>query len=302
MSTYHLRTIGTPSCVGPRGALTLDDPLLVPLLGILAVAGSDGIEREELVVLLTPNATSSQARNELDRLLALVGAECGDEHLVAQRGTRLMLTPGAVSVDFALLPAEAEHATSAFLRDADIKDAPEFADWLAAARRRVRPKEIDATPPQGRPAMASARTVDTQRTSRWITVALMLLVAVTAAVVMTRPRRTAGFVAGDPVLLADIENTTGDTLLDRGILSAASIALQQSAHLRLYSRAPPRRLRAHADHQSRHRADVRVGPGGGRARSGAIRAGVAAGPDGARIPGDRAPGRCRAREGGGGVE
>ena len=237
MSTYHLRTIGTPSCVGPRGALTLDDPLLVPLLGILAVAGSDGIEREELVVLLTPNATSSQARNELDRLLALVGAECGDEHLVAQRGTRLMLTPGAVSVDFALLPAEAEHATSAFLRDADIKDAPEFADWLAAARRRVRPKEIDATPPQGRPAMASARTVDTQRTSRWITVALMLLVAVTAAVVMTRPRRTAGFVAGDPVLLADIENTTGDTLLDRGILSAASIALQQSAHLRLYSRA-----------------------------------------------------------------
>ncbi len=42
---------------------------------------------------------------------------------------------------------------------------------------------------------------------------------------------------GDQVLLADLENLSGDTLFDRSLVTAAATGLQQSARLRLYPRS-----------------------------------------------------------------
>ena len=42
---------------------------------------------------------------------------------------------------------------------------------------------------------------------------------------------------GDRVLIADVDNATGDTLFDHGLVVAAATGLQQSARLRLYARS-----------------------------------------------------------------
>ena len=231
-----LRTLGTTALLGPQGTIDLEEPRLVALLAILAVSGDAGIEADEVMVLLTPDATSDQARNELDRLLALARHVTGDDALIAHPGGRYALRRGAVSLDVDV-SAQSDRECAAFLAGFRLPDSPEFNEWLTAARRRVQPKvAISEAPPA-----AAASAPNEHKSRRWrssVAIGLLLVAgAVAAWVQVAASRPVAGFAAGDPVLLADIANETGDTLFDRGILSAASVALQQSGHLRLYSRS-----------------------------------------------------------------
>lgn len=60
--------------------------------------------------------------------------------------------------------------------------------------------------------------------------------AIGLAVYSARPAPPPGFDAGEPILLADVDNATGDSIFDESLISAASIGLRQSAQLSLLSR------------------------------------------------------------------
>lgn len=237
----RLRTLGPPALLLQQGERALE-PRLAALLAVLAVAGDAGVEADELMVFLTPDAKPNQARNELDRLLALARHETGDETLIAHPGTRYVLRHDAIMLDVDILRDDTGADCPEFLRDLDLPDSPEFADWLAAARRRVRLKVLTGGDvPADEPARLAAAPPNERRPSRrWRVTALaavFLIVGSAAWVQVARSRPVTGFKPGDAVMLADIANETGDTLFDNGILTAASIALQQSGHLRLYARS-----------------------------------------------------------------
>ena len=65
MAQMHLRTLGVVSLVGPAGAIVLDEPRLVALVVMLAVAGVAGMSEQELMLRLTPDATAEHGRVEL---------------------------------------------------------------------------------------------------------------------------------------------------------------------------------------------------------------------------------------------
>ncbi|MGQ0538370.1 MAG: hypothetical protein ACT4R6_05435 [Gemmatimonadaceae bacterium] len=236
----RLSLLGTPALLVNESERALE-PRLAALLSVLAVAGDAGVEADDLMVLLTPDATPNQARNELDRLLALARHETGDEMLIVHPGTRYVLRRDAIALDVDILPDDGSADCPAFLSDVDLPDCPEFADWLGAARRRVRPKSHTESAAPSYPTDRGAGLPNERRSNRrWRVPALLGLFLAAAGVAswvrVARSRPVAGFKQGDPVLLADIANETGDTLFDQGILTAASVALQQSGHLRLYPR------------------------------------------------------------------
>ncbi|MGQ0640016.1 MAG: hypothetical protein ACT4P6_04470 [Gemmatimonadaceae bacterium] len=152
-----------------------------------------------------------------------------------------MLRRDAIALDVDVMPDEAGTDCPEFLSELDLPESPGFADWLTAARRRVRPNallESDA-PRYAADRAAAAPPNERRRNSRWrvpVLAGVVLIVGTAAWVQVARSRPVTGFHPGDAVLLADISNETGDTLFDSGILTAASIALQQSGHLRLYAR------------------------------------------------------------------
>src|SRR5690242_2335706 len=69
-------------------------------------------------------------------------------------------------------------------------------------------------------------------------VGIVVLALVSLGTYVVRGRGGKGNAAvGDQVLLADLENLSGDTLFDRSLVTAAAAGLQQSARVRLYPRS-----------------------------------------------------------------
>jgi tetratricopeptide (TPR) repeat protein len=224
MATWELRTIGPVALVGTDRAVSLDDPMLIAFLAVLAMAGDHGIASNDLQLLLTPDAKRDVARRKIARLDARTRELLGADALEVRSGERFALAAGALSLDVDVRPAEGESEYADFLRDLRLSDAPEFDAWLAAARRRVRPKIV---------AAREGTAIRQGNTLRLAAAGIVVALAI-GGYVMSRP--STGFATGDVVLLADVANRTGDTLLDQGILAAASVALQQSGRVRLYSR------------------------------------------------------------------
>ncbi len=70
-----------------------------------------------------------------------------------------------------------------------------------------------------------------------LAIAAAAIVAIVAAFLWLRPTGPRDASASDLVLLADPLNETGDTLLDRSVATASTVALQQSKRLAVYPRA-----------------------------------------------------------------
>jgi DNA-binding SARP family transcriptional activator len=224
MSRFRLRTLGAVELTGPSGAVPLEDPRLVAFLVMLAVAGDDGIPDDELLLRLTPDATAPVGRATLARLASTLRGALGDEATVTRTTAGgYALAPGTVSTDVRLLAAVATVPNTAFLAQFRLPDSPEFGEWLEDVRPRI--ERLDSAAhhrPARRMLLATA-------------VAALILVAAAAAYRLM-PDSSAGFTVGDPLLLADVRNETGDPELDNGLRAAAIIALQQSGRIRLYPR------------------------------------------------------------------
>ncbi|MGI8497161.1 MAG: hypothetical protein ACR2OG_06220 [Gemmatimonadaceae bacterium] len=232
MTRLHLRTLGAPSLIGPDGAVTLGDPFLIALLVRLAVAGDTGVSEGELMLLLFPDATAEKARARLAQLLVLMRTHLGGDSTIVGSPSRYTLAPGVLSLDVRLLPAsDPPNATECarFLDGFALPASPEFRDWLSETRRRIEPCPPDVS-----------RVAPQRWGSRGVRIAVGIVLAGAVAgggVHLRRARAIEGVGTGAPILLADVRNDTGDSLFDIGLLSAATIELQQSGRLRLYSRS-----------------------------------------------------------------
>ena len=224
MATWELRTMGSPALASAGRVVPLDDSLFVAFLAVLALAGKDGVAAGEMQLLLTPDAKREAARRELARLAARARDLLGEPSLVIT-GDRYALVDGALSLDVDVSATESESAGGGFLSDLHLADAPEFDAWLASARRRVRPRLPTQRDKSHGPAFGVR-----------VAAALIVLIVVSTGGYFTM-RPSAGFSPGDVMLVADVANQTGDTLFDQSMLTAASVALDQSGRVRLYPRA-----------------------------------------------------------------
>lgn len=229
MPRFELRTLGEISLTGPSGTVALDEPRLVALLALLALSDDPkGVAEDDLLLRLLPDAKPDHARVELARLLAVLRLRLGGESAIARTAAGYALAPGLVGVDARLAPEPHDGAREDFLPGFRLPGSPEFRDWLADARRRVEPRAVAAPAPTWRAAA---------RRTRVVAALALLVIVVFAAAYFSRPRGVEGFNAGDPIVLADVRNETGDSVFESGLLTAATVGLQQSSRLRLYPRS-----------------------------------------------------------------
>jgi len=151
----RFRTLGQVDLRGPDGLPVqelLTQPRRLGLLAYLAVARPRGLHRRDrLVTLFWPELDDTRARAALSQALHVIRKALGPGILVA-RGSE------EVGVDFGRLLADADQfeqaADAGALTDADrlyqgdllpgfhLDDAPEFEDWLAATRTRLRQRAV----------------------------------------------------------------------------------------------------------------------------------------------------------------
>lgn len=220
---FALHTLDRPRLTGPEGPVAFADPRAFALLVLLAMAGEEGMDEDTLLLRLTPSLTPARGRGTLRELTDTLRERLGASAIEWHDAT-LRLVAGVVSLDIGPLEASTRKPTgSRFLRGFTVPDSPEFSDWVEEVRLRVAPLRLDATHRPTRAVMLGAG-----------------LVVVAAAFWLIRGTRSSDasrFPPGGTVVLADVDNATGDTLFDVGLTLAATVALEQSGHLGLLPRS-----------------------------------------------------------------
>jgi len=148
VTRYRLRTFGTLALAGPA-----DDTLLgkhghqhrrLALLAVLAAAGEQGRSRDQLLLLFWPDGTQSRGRHSLEQLLYAIRSSIDEAVFAGVNPVRL--NPDVVSSDVAEfqgalarddLEGAVEVYRGPFLDGFYLSDAPEFEQWLDAARARL---------------------------------------------------------------------------------------------------------------------------------------------------------------------
>lgn len=228
MLRIRLRTLGTVALAGPDGAIVLDEPRLVALVVLLAIAGDAGASEDELLLRLTPDATAERGRADIARLVGIARQRLGAESSVLRTASGYALAPGAIELDVRVLSSDAPTECAEFLADFKLPGSPEFREWVAATRRRV-------TPAVNAPAAGIASRA--KGLFRWPTAVALGVLAVAGGLYFGLPRSASGFARGNPLIVADLRNETGDSVFDVGLMTAATTGLQQSGLLRLYPRS-----------------------------------------------------------------
>lgn len=219
---FLLRTLERPALLGPEGPVVLTDPRALALLVMLALAGEEGVPEDTLLLRLTPELTPARGRGLLKDLGDTLAGVLGP--MVIQRDhTTLRLTPGTVRLDVRRGdPSATGTGAPGFLLGAALPDSPEFLEWLDDTRRRV----VPVRQPVARRLPAPVG----------IGAAVLIVAALAWWAASTRPSTASRFPPGAMVVLADVDNATGDTLFDAGLNEAATIALEQSGYVGLLSR------------------------------------------------------------------
>jgi len=225
---YRLTVLGGLTLSGPTGPIVVGDPLALPQLTRVLLAGADGVVEDDLLLCLTPNLTPIRGRARLAEATAALDRIVG-RPLLPRSNARVLVDATLIEADVGLEgsgpPLTAGEAAT-FLSGVSLPEAPEFTDWVNSVRGKLRWR-IATAPADSGGARASRIRVA-------IGLAGFILLA---AVYGTRAAPPSGFRPGDPVVLADLENSTGDSLFDRSLPTAAVIGLQQSPQLRLVPRA-----------------------------------------------------------------
>lgn len=200
------------------------DDTLVALLVLLALAGPAGMETGDLLLYLTPDLTRENGKAELKRLASALDAVLNTDGAVTTTPTGLALRPELVELDVRIVEGEVQPDAD-FLAAFDISNSPELAEWIERMRRHVVPV-VDAERPTTR-----------HRSRKYVALGAAVVVLSAAGMYIAAPHAVSGFNAGDPLIVADIQNQTGDSLLGLGVATAATVSLQQSSHVQLYPRA-----------------------------------------------------------------
>ena len=99
----------------------------------------------------------------------------------------------------------------------------------------ITPRGIERTKPLTQEEKSTLSSM-TWRPS-WISLILLLMLIMLSFAFFTVPRTNAlGFQKRDWILLADLENNTGDAVFDRSLVHALSVTINQSKHVNIYPR------------------------------------------------------------------
>ena len=220
MTQFTLRTLDGLVLEGPNGPLAVADPIALGGVCLVALAPGGSLDESEALLRLTPDLTAVAGRERLAQAIAaLTGA--AEATLLVPAGGRLTIDPARLTCDVELADdPNGGLERSRFLAGAALPDSPEFLEWVATVRPRVRLRA-------GVPA-----PIRKARRPGAIIIGAMAVLAV-AAYYTIRPSVPPDFTRGDPLVLADLENTTGDTLFDKSLITAAAIGLRQSPQLSL---------------------------------------------------------------------
>jgi DNA-binding SARP family transcriptional activator/TolB-like protein len=152
---YRLGTFGTVALRGSADEMVLGQHgqhrRRLALLAALAVSGSRGRTRDQLLALFWPEATQSRARHSLDQLLYALRSTL-DESLFAS-GDPVRLNPAVLTSDVEAfeaaldrddLAAAAELHRGSFLDGFHLGDSAEFEQWLDAERARLERRYVSA--------------------------------------------------------------------------------------------------------------------------------------------------------------
>lgn len=221
---YHLRTIDGFGVSGPAGPVELPEAEAGALLVLLALSGAQGVAVDEVLLRLTPDLTPTRGREVILGWVAELNRALGADTVHA-RGERWQLAPGRVDSDVMLTTGGQVDAAfgARFLPHADRTGSPEWAEWVATARTRIAP--------------AGNLAGGLRPGVRRVVIGVATLVAAVTGVTITRGRPDPRFRAGDPVLLADLDNVTGDTLFDRSLTAAAGVSFGQTPQVFLVPRS-----------------------------------------------------------------
>ena len=85
--------------------------------------------------------------------------------------------------------------------------------------------------------MSEAKRWSSRRRMIGATLGIATIAMATLGTHLARRGSSAKAAIGDQIILADLDNATGDTLFDRSLIYAAATGLQQSARLRVYPRS-----------------------------------------------------------------
>jgi len=156
--TIHLRTLGhihlrDDAGVELRSLLT--QPKRLALLVYLASNGADGrmCRRDSLLAMFWPESDAERARNSLRQAVHFIKQAAGSDVVVTRGADELSLSPGAVSMDAAMLDelADADRHeevvamhTGDFLNGFFVRGAPEFEQWVGGERSRLRTRAADS--------------------------------------------------------------------------------------------------------------------------------------------------------------
>jgi tetratricopeptide (TPR) repeat protein len=214
--SLRLYTLEVPALSGPGGPIALEEPHQLALLIRLAGAPGRRLGTDDLLLCLWPELNPRQGRERLRH---------SAQAITQAAGTPLLLEAGDTWTLSSDLHCDLDRATAArapgFLRGFGLPDTPEWEEWADAMRREI----------AARPATSPRRL-----SSRLLALPAAFLV-LAGGYVLTRSRPVGGFHTGDRVILADVENTTGDSTLGRSLQTVAVVGLQQSAQIELYPRS-----------------------------------------------------------------
>ena len=226
MARYTLQTSGRLALSDPNGPCRVDDPMALPLLVLTALHAGGGIDDDAAMLLLTPDLTRDAGRSRLATVVAAVAAGAGAP-LIEHAHGRLTLRRDLVAVDVETSAVAEHHPLQAGFLAGVTLPSPEFAEWVADVRPRIR-----AAHGPGR--SGSWLGTPNDRTAGLIALGgVILLVSVWA----TRATPPPGLVPGGAIVLADLDNATGDTLFDQSLIAAAAVGLGQSAQFSILSRS-----------------------------------------------------------------
>ena len=227
-----LQTLDALSLSDQSGPVRVSDPLGLPLLCRILFGDPNGVAAADLLLTMVPDLPSTRAADRISQAMAALERACGAP-LVVKTADIYSVAKGLIESELVVDGPGAPLALdqqSRFLSGVLVADAPEFTEWVESVRPRLR---TTVQPLENGKPGSLAKTTIGSRTAVAIMAGGFLVLG---AVYGTRAKPPAGFSAGDPVVLADFDNQTGDTLFDRSLLAAAIVGLQQSPQLRLVER------------------------------------------------------------------
>lgn len=137
MARYTLQTSGRLVLVGPDGPCGVDDPIALPLLVLAALHAGGGVDDDAALLLLTPDLTPAAGRARLAAAAAAVAASAGAP-LIEYSDGRLTPRRDLVGVDVETSAVAEHHPLQAGFLAGVRLPSPEFGDWVADVRPRIR--------------------------------------------------------------------------------------------------------------------------------------------------------------------